>query len=71
MTREELMDFYAEVIRTSADQVPAGSQVIQACEPTEHGNSLASEHSRFWSELRRTPKTSLRIEFTHFKSTPK
>ena len=37
MTREELMAFYAEVIRTPADQVPGGSPVIQSYEMTEHG----------------------------------
>ena len=34
MTREELLAFYAEVIRTPADRVPAGSPVIQAYERT-------------------------------------
>jgi hypothetical protein len=40
MTREELMAFYAAVIRTPADQVPAGSPVIQAYEMTEHGHKI-------------------------------
>jgi hypothetical protein len=37
MTREELLDFYAEVIRTPADSVPAGSPVIQAYEQDGEG----------------------------------
>ena len=37
MTREELMAFYAAVIRTPADQVPAGSPVIQAYEQDSEG----------------------------------
>ena len=37
MTREELMAFYADVIRTPADQVLAGSPVIQAYEETSEG----------------------------------
>ncbi len=37
MTREELLTFYAEVIRTPADQVPAGSPVIQAYEKDGEG----------------------------------
>jgi hypothetical protein len=40
MTREELLDFYAEVIRTPADSVPAGSPVIQAYETTENGHKI-------------------------------
>ncbi len=40
MTREELLVFYAEVIRTPADQVPAGSPVIQAYEMTESGPKI-------------------------------
>jgi hypothetical protein len=40
MTREELLDFYAEVIRTPADQVPAGSPVIQSYETTESGYKI-------------------------------
>jgi hypothetical protein len=37
MTREELLVFYAEVIRTPADQVPAGSPVIQSYEQDGEG----------------------------------
>ena len=37
MSREELLTFYAEVIRTPADQVPAGSPVIQAYEQDGEG----------------------------------
>jgi hypothetical protein len=37
MTREELMAFYAAVIRTPADKVPAGSPVIQAYEQDSEG----------------------------------
>ena len=37
MTREELMAFYAAVIRTPADRVPAGSPVIQAYEQDGEG----------------------------------
>ena len=37
MTRDELLAFYAEVIRTPADQVPAGSPVIQAYEQDSEG----------------------------------
>jgi hypothetical protein len=37
MSREELMAFYSEVIRTPADQVPAGSPVIQAYEQDGEG----------------------------------
>jgi hypothetical protein len=40
MTREELMAFYAQVIRTPADSVPAGSPIIQAYEETEHGHKV-------------------------------
>ena len=40
MTREELLTFYADVIRTPADQVPAGSPVIQAYEMTESGHKI-------------------------------
>ena len=40
MSREELMAFYADVIRTPADQVPAGSPVIQAYEMTESGHKV-------------------------------
>jgi hypothetical protein len=40
MTREELLAFYAAVIRTPADQVPAGSPVIQAYEMTESGHKV-------------------------------
>jgi hypothetical protein len=40
MTREELLDFYAEVIRTPADSVPSGSPVIQAYETTESGYKI-------------------------------
>ena len=40
MSREELMAFYADVIRTPADQVPAGSPVIQAYEMTESGHKI-------------------------------
>jgi hypothetical protein len=35
--REELLDFYAEVIRTPADSIPAGSPVIQAYEQDGEG----------------------------------
>ncbi len=37
MTRKELLSFYAEAIRTPADQVPVGSPVIQAYEETAEG----------------------------------
>ena len=37
LTRDELLAFYAEVIRTPADQVPAGSPVIQAYEQDGEG----------------------------------
>ena len=37
LTRDELLGFYAEVIRTPADRVPAGSPVIQAYEMTGVG----------------------------------
>ena len=37
MTREELLAFYADVIRTPADQVPPGSSVIQTYEETPEG----------------------------------
>ena len=37
MTREELLAFYADVIRTPADQVPPGSSVIQSYEETQEG----------------------------------
>ena len=37
MSREELLAFYADVIRTPADQVPAGSPVIQAYEQDGEG----------------------------------
>ena len=37
MTRAELLAFYANVIRTPADEVPAGSPVIQAYEETPEG----------------------------------
>ena len=37
LTREELLAFYAAVIRTPADQVPAGSPVIQAYEQDGEG----------------------------------
>jgi hypothetical protein len=37
MTRGELLDFYAEVIRTPADSIPAGSPVIQAYEQDGEG----------------------------------
>jgi terminase small subunit-like protein len=40
MTREEMMAFYAAVIRTPADQVPAGGPIIQAYEETEHGHKI-------------------------------
>ena len=40
MTREELLAFYAAVIRTPADRVPAGSPVIQAYEMTESGPKI-------------------------------
>ena len=40
MTREELLTFYAAVIRTPADRVPAGSPVIQAYEMTESGPKI-------------------------------
>jgi hypothetical protein len=40
MTREELMAFYAAVIRTPADQVPLGSPVSQAYEMTESGPKI-------------------------------
>jgi Terminase small subunit len=40
MTREELMAFYAAVIRTPADQVPAGSPIIQAYEEAERGHKI-------------------------------
>ena len=40
MSREELMAFYAAVIRTPADRVPAGSPVIQAYEMTESGPKI-------------------------------
>ena len=35
--REELLDFYAEVLRTPADSVPAGSPIIQAYEQDGEG----------------------------------
>jgi hypothetical protein len=37
MTREELLSFYASVIRTPADRVPPGSCVIQSYEETPEG----------------------------------
>jgi hypothetical protein len=37
MSREELLAFYAAVIRTPADQVSAGSPVIQSYEETPQG----------------------------------
>jgi Terminase small subunit len=37
MTREELLTFYAAVIRTPANQVPAGSPVIQSYEQDGEG----------------------------------
>jgi hypothetical protein len=37
MSRTELLAFYAEVIRTPADQVPPGSPVIQAYEQDSEG----------------------------------
>jgi Terminase small subunit len=40
MTRDELLAFYAEVIRTPADQVPAGSPIIQAYEETANGHKI-------------------------------
>ena len=40
MTREELLAFYADVIRTPADEVPAGSPVIQAYEATPGGRKI-------------------------------
>jgi hypothetical protein len=40
MTREELLAFYAEVIRTPADSVPSNSRIIQAYEETEHGHKI-------------------------------
>jgi hypothetical protein len=40
MSREELLTFYAAVIRTPADQVPAGSPVIQSYEVTESGHKI-------------------------------
>jgi hypothetical protein len=40
LTRDELLAFYAEVIRTPANQVPAGSPVIQSYEVTEHGHKI-------------------------------
>jgi hypothetical protein len=40
MTRKELLNFYAAVIRTPADQVPAGSPVIQSYETTESGYKI-------------------------------
>jgi terminase small subunit-like protein len=40
MTRDELLAFYAEVIRTPADQVPPGGPVIQNYEVTEHGHKI-------------------------------
>jgi hypothetical protein len=40
MSREELVAFYATVIRTPADQVPAGSPVIQSYEVTESGHKI-------------------------------
>ena len=38
MSREELLTFYAAVIRTPADRVPAGSPVIQAYEKDGEGH---------------------------------
>jgi Terminase small subunit len=40
MTREELLAFYADVIRTPADSVPSNSRIIQAFEKTEHGRKI-------------------------------
>jgi hypothetical protein len=40
MTRDELLAFYAEVIRTPADSVPARSRIVQAYEETEHGQKI-------------------------------
>lgn len=40
MSREELMAFYADVIRTPADQVSPGSSSIQSFEKTEHGYKI-------------------------------
>jgi hypothetical protein len=40
LTRDELLAFYAEVIRTPADQVAAGSPVIQSYETTENGHKI-------------------------------
>jgi hypothetical protein len=37
MSREELLSFYASVIRTPADRVPPGSSVIQSYEETPEG----------------------------------
>jgi hypothetical protein len=37
MTRAELLNFYAGVIRTPADRVPSGSPFIQAYEETSEG----------------------------------
>ena len=38
LTRDELLAFYAEVIRTPADQVPPGSPVIQTYEQDGEGH---------------------------------
>jgi hypothetical protein len=40
MSRKELLDFYAQVIRTPADQVPEGSPVVQSYEVTESGHKI-------------------------------
>ena len=37
MHREELLAFYAAVIRTPADQIPPGSSVVQSYEETPEG----------------------------------
>jgi hypothetical protein len=38
--RDELLAVYAEVIRTPADSVPAGSPITQTYETTEHGHKI-------------------------------
>ena len=40
LTRDELLGFYAEVIRTPADKVPPGSPVIQAFEENGNGRKI-------------------------------
>ena len=40
LTRDELLGFYSEVIRTPADKVPPGSPVIQAFEENGNGRKI-------------------------------